>query len=230
MVEALKSETTIIAHALKVKLSQVQTAIDLLDEGATVPFIARYRKEATEGLDDIQLRFVAERLYYLRELDERRTVILASIRDQEKLTPELENQILTADTKTRLEDLYLPFRPKRRTKASLAIAAGLEPLAFGLLKDPKLNPETFAADFINAEMAILDVAAALEGAGHILMEHFAENAQLIDTLREYVWQHGVLASLKNKAAGSNKKKDAAHKYVDYFAYSEPLKKSPLIEP
>lgn len=226
MVEAMLKSEAVIAQALNVKVSQVQTAIDLLDAGATVPFIARYRKEATQGLDDTQLRYLAERLHYLRELDERRTVILASIREQEKLTPELETQILTADTKTRLEDLYLPFRPKRRTKASLAIAAGLEPLAYGLLSDPTRIPETYAAEFINAEAGILDAESALEGAQHILTEHFAEDAKLIDTLREYVWQNGVLASLKNKAAGSNKKKEVVNKYTDYFAYSEPFKKIP----
>src|ERR1700733_16314935 len=132
MTEEILASATIIAQELKVKVSQVETAIRLLDEGATVPFIARYRKEATEGLDDTQLRQLSERLYYLRELDERRTVILQSIREQEKLTPELEKAILAADSKTRLEDLYLPHRPKRRTKAQLAKEAGLEPLALSL--------------------------------------------------------------------------------------------------
>jgi uncharacterized protein len=226
MVEAILKSETIIARALNVKESQVQSAIDLLDAGATVPFIARYRKEATQGLDDTQLRFIAERLYYLRELSERRAVILNSIREQEKLTPELEQLIITADTKTRLEDLYLPYRPKRRTKAALAIAAGLEPLALGLLADPTRQPLAFAAEFINAENDIANAETALEGAEHILMEHFAEDAKLLDTLREYIWQHGILASIKNKSAGSNKKKDVAHKYADYFAYSEPLKKIP----
>ncbi len=215
------TSAAIIAQELKVKIAQVETAIRLLDEGATVPFIARYRKEATEGLDDAQLRFLAERLIYLRELDERREVVLQSIREQEKLTPELEQSILAADTKTRLEDLYLPFRPKRRTKAQIAVEAGLEPLAQALWTDPTLNPETQATQFINAEAGIEDEKAALEGARHILMEHFAEDADLINELREYVWQHGVV-----KSTGSSKKKETINKFSDYFNYSEAIKKIP----
>lgn len=226
MAEAMLKSEAVIAQALNVKIPQVQAAIELLDAGATVPFIARYRKEATQGLDDAQLRFIAERLHYLRELNERRAVILASIREQEKLTPELEQQIMTADTKTRLEDMYLPFRPKRRSKASIAIAAGLEPLAFGLLKEPEREPLILAAEFINAEHGIPDAESALEGASHILMEHFTEDAKLLDSLREYIWQQAVLGSARNKAEGSNKKKDAAHKFNDYFNYSEALKKIP----
>lgn len=215
------TSAAIIAQELKVKVSQVETAIHLLDEGATVPFIARYRKEATGGLDDGQLRFLAERLLYLRELEERRAVIVQSIREQEKLTPELEQSILQADTKTRLEDLYLPFRPKRRTKAQIAIEAGLQPLAQNLLADPTLDPEEYAAQFINDEAGVADVKAALEGARHILMEHFAEDADLLNELREYLWQHALI-----KSVGESKKKEVLSKFSDYFTYSEAIKKIP----
>jgi protein Tex len=211
----------VIAHELKVKVSQVETVIRLLDEGATVPFIARYRKEATEGLDDGQLRYLSERLLYLRELEDRRQVVLESIRSQELLTTELEQSILAADSKTRLEDLYLPFRPKRRTKAQIAIEAGLKPLAEALWKNPLLCPDEEAARFINKDAAIEDAKAALEGARHILMEHFAEDAELISELREYLWQHAVITSV-----GSSKKKEVINKYSDYFDYKEPLKKIP----
>ncbi|QRN02626.1 S1 RNA-binding domain-containing protein [Legionella sp. MW5194] len=222
MSQEMLSTAATIAQELKVKVSQVETAIRLLDEGATVPFIARYRKEATEGLDDTQLRQLAERLLYLRELDERRAVILQSIREQEKLTPELEQAILTADTKTRLEDLYLPHRPKRRTKAQLAREAGLEPLAMTLWQEPGHDPETYAQQFINAEAGIADAKAALEGARQILMERFAEDPELLNELREYLWQHAVL-----KSTGEAKdKKDAANKFADYFDYAEPIKKIP----
>ena len=213
MTQEMLTSASIIAQELKVKVAQVETAIRLLDEGATVPFIARYRKEATEGLDDSQLRFLAERLLYLRELDERREVVLQSIREQEKLTPELEKSILAADTKTRLEDLYLPYRPKRRTKAQIAVEAGLQPLADALWHDPALDPEVHAAQFINAEVGIEDAKAALEGARHILMEHFAEDADLINELREYLWQHAVV-----KSVGSSKKKETLNKFADYFDY------------
>ena len=221
MAQEMLASAAIIAQELKVKVSQVETAIRLLDEGATVPFIARYRKEATEGLDDVQLRFLAERLLYLRELDERRTVVLQSIREQEKLTPALEQSILAADTKTRLEDLYLPFRPKRRTKAQIAVEAGLAPLAQALLDDPDLDPEAYAIPFINAEAGVEDVKAALEGARHILMEQFAEDAELINELREYLWQHALV-----KSVGSSKKKETINKFSDYFDYIEPIKKIP----
>lgn len=221
MTQEMLASAAIIAQELKVKVSQVETAIRLLDEGATVPFIARYRKEATEGLDDVQLRFLAERLIYLRELDERRAVILQSIREQEKLTPELEQSIANADTKTRLEDLYLPFRPKRRTKAQIAIEAGLDPLAHALLKNPTLDPEEQAAGYINAEGGFADTKAVLEGARHILMEHFAEDAHLLDELREHLWQHAII-----KSTGSSKKKEAISKFSDYFDYSEAIKKIP----
>lgn len=215
------TSAAIIAQELKVKVLQVDTAIQLLDEGATVPFIARYRKEATGGLDDGQLRYLAERLLYLRELDERRGVVLQSIREQDKLTPELEQSILLADTKTRLEDLYLPYRPKRRTKAQIAIEAGLQPLAESLLADPTLDPETHAMQFLNEEAGITDAKAALEGARHILMEHFAEDADLINELREYLWQHASI-----KSVGDSKKKEAISKFSDYFDYNEAIKKIP----
>ncbi len=210
-----------IAGELGVQESQVQTAIMLLDDGATVPFIARYRKEATNGLDDTQLRKLEERLYYLRELDERRTVILDNIREQDKLTPELETRIKDSDTKARLEDLYLPYKPKRHSKAKLAKEAGLEPLALKLLEDPTLVPEEIAAEYINSELEIEDVQKALEGARHILMESFAENAKLLDELREYLWR---TATFNSKIQDGKEEKGT--KFSDYFDYHEPLKKVP----
>lgn len=221
MTQHMLTSSAIIAQELKVRESQVETAIQLLDDGATVPFIARYRKEATGGLDDSQLRYLAERLLYLRELNERREVVLQSIREQEKLTPELEQSILAADTKTRLEDLYLPFRPKRRTKAQIAIEAGLEPLAKSLWTNPELDPEEESVKYINAEAGVEDAKAALEGARHILMEQFAEDAELINELREYLWQHALVSS-----SASTSKKEAASKFSDYFEYSEAIKKIP----
>lgn len=230
MTQEMLATATIIAQELKVKVSQVETAIRLLDEGATVPFIARYRKEATEGLDDTQLRLLSERMYYIRELDERRAVILQSIREQEKLTPELEQAILSAESKTRLEDLYLPHRPKRRTKAQLAKEAGLEPLAMSLWQNPTLDPETQAQQFVNAEAGIEDYKAALEGARQILMELFAEDPELVNELREYLWQNAVLKSVGSKENKDKKekkdKKNTANKYADYFDYAEPIKKIP----
>ncbi|QBR83112.1 RNA-binding transcriptional accessory protein [Legionella israelensis] len=219
--EKLRGAAAIIAQELKAQVAQVEAAIRLLDDGATVPFIARYRKEATKGLNDVQLRLLEERLHYLRELDERRASILHSIREQDKLTPELEQNILAADTKSRLEDLYLPYRPKRRTKAMLAIEAGLEPLAVNLLSDPTIEPEQYAAEFIHPEADIHDVSAALEGAQQILMERFSEDAALIDQIREYLWQHGIV-----KAVGTSKKKEEKNKFSDYFDYAEPIKKIP----
>lgn len=221
MTQEMLRLAAIIAQEIKVKPAQVEAAIRLLNEGATIPFIARYRKEATEGLDDIKLRFIDERVLYLRELDERRAVVLQSIREQEKLTPEREKSILAADTKTRLEDLYLPFRPKRRTKAQIAIEAGLDPLAQALWNNPELDPEEQAVQFINPEAGVEDAKAALEGARHILMEHFAEDADLINELREYLWQHGIV-----KSTGSSKKKETVNKFSDYFDYSEAIKKIP----
>lgn len=221
MTQEMLASATIIAQELNVNVSQVETAIRLLDEGATVPFIARYRKEATDGLDDTQLRQLAERLYYIRELDERRIVILQSIREQEKLTPELEKAILAADSKTRLEDLYLPYRPKRRTKAQIAKEAGLEPLALNLWQNPTLDPESEAGQYLNTEFGVEDSKIALEGARQILMEKFAEDAELINELREYLWQHAVL-----KSEGNGDKKAAGNKFADYFDYAEPIKKIP----
>ena len=221
MTQERPATAAIIAQELKVKVSQVEAAVRLLDEGATVPFISRYRKEATDGLDDTQLRMLAERLHYLRELDDRRQVVLNSIREQDKLTTELEQSILAADTKTRLEDLYLPYRPKRRTKAQLAKEAGLEPLAISLWEDPTLDPETHAKEFINADLGIADVAAALEGARQILMERFAEEADLLSDLRNYLWQNSVV-----KSTATKEKNAAANKFKDYFEYVEPIKKIP----
>lgn len=219
-----------IADELHIKFSQVETAIRLLDEGATVPFISRYRKEATGGLDDSQLRLLEERLHYLRELDDRREVVLQSIRDQEKLTPDLEQAILSADTKTRLEDLYLPHRPKRRTKAIIAKEAGLEPLAMSLWKNPSLVPLVAAKEFINLEAGIDTPEAAIEGARQILMEQFAEHADLLEEMRQYLWEHSVLSSTGSKSKPDNKtqskEKDANNKYVDYLNYAEPIKKIP----
>lgn len=210
-----------IAEELQIKVSQVETAIRLLDEGATVPFIARYRKEATGSLNDVQLRLLAERLYYLRELDDRREVVLQSIREQNKLTPELEQAILTAETKTRLEDLYLPYRPKRRTKAMIAKEAGLEPLAMSLWKNPSIDPLTASQDFLNHDIPTIEVA--LEGARQILMELFAENADLLEEMRQYLWQNSVLTST---GEASKADKDAHNKFSDYFNYAERVKKIP----
>ncbi len=210
-----------IAEELSVQEQQVQSAILLLDEGATVPFIARYRKEATNGLNDIQLRTLEERLHYLRELDERREFILTSIREQEKLTPELEAAIQEAETKTRLEDLYLPYKPKRRSKAKVAKEAGLEPLALDLWQNPILVPEEAANAYINAEKGIEDTKQALEGARHILMEKFAEEAELLGELREYLWENAVLVS---KIIEDKEEKGA--KFADYFDYHEALKAIP----
>src|SRR6478735_8865223 len=170
----MKSISERIAEELNVRVPQVAAAVALLDDKATVPFIARYRKEATGGLDDTQLRTLEERLTYLRELEERRAAILKSIEEQGKLTPELSAQIASADTKARLEDLYLPFKPKRRTKAQIAREAGLEPLATMLLADPTLVPESEAARFVDADKGVADIAAALEGARWILVENFSE--------------------------------------------------------
>lgn len=210
-----------IASELNIRIQQVNAAIELLDGGATVPFISRYRKEVTGALDDTQLRHLEERMHYLRELEDRRQTILKSIKDQDKLTPELEKDILATDNKSTLEDLYLPFKPKRRTKAQIAREAGLEPLAMQLLKDPTVAPEQFAEQFINSEHNINTVAEALEGARHILMEMFAENASLIGELRDYIWEHGILKSevVKGKEIEGNK-------FSDYFDYQEAIKKIP----
>lgn len=211
----------VIATELNVKTPQVEAAIALLDGGATVPFISRYRKEVTGGLTDTDLRHLEERLRYLRELNERRDVVLKSIAEQGKLSPELEQAILTADNKAHLEDLYLPFKPKRRTKAQIAREAGLEPLALGLLQDPSQDPQQLALDYVDSEKNINTAAEALEGARQILMEVFAENAELLSFFRDYLWKHGVLSStvLPDKEASGSK-------FADYFAYREALLKVP----
>ena len=214
------SITQRIADELQVREAQVAAAVSLLDEGSTVPFVARYRKEATGGLDDTQLRTLDERLRYLRELEERRTAILASVGEQGKLTPELETQIRTADTKTRLEDLYLPYKTKRRTKASIAREAGLEPLANLLLSDPTLQPEAEAAAFLKPD-AVPDVKAALDGARHILVERFGEDAELVGRLRTTMADRGRVWSKvieEKKAEGA--------KFSDYFDFDEPWKQVP----
>ena len=181
-----------IANELGVREKQIETVVELLDEGATVPFIARYRKEATGGLDDIQLRFLEERVRYLRELEDRRAAILKSITEQDKLTPQLSKEISEAETKTRLEDLYLPYKPKRRTKAQIAREAGLAPLAQALLLDPELTPEDVAVAYVSVDNGVADVKAALEGARHILIEQFAEDAELLGRLREFVWNNAAI--------------------------------------
>ncbi|MES9856640.1 MAG: Tex family protein [Sedimenticola sp.] len=212
---------TKIAEELGVAARQVVAAVALLDEGATVPFVARYRKEKTGGLDDVQLRHLDERLGYLRELEERRVVVVSSIREQGKLTADLERDILLADTKTRLEDLYLPYKPKRRTKAQIAREAGLEPLAIGLLEQPEIDPEVEAAKYVDKERGVGDLKSALDGARQILMERFAENAELTGSLRDYLWDNGIIKS--QLVAG--KEREAA-KFSDYFDYSEAIKKIP----
>lgn len=210
-----------IADELSVREPQVEAAVRLLDEGSTVPFIARYRKEATGGLDDTQLRTLEERLRYLRELEERRAQILASIAEQGKLGDELKAQIEGADTKTRLEDLYLPYRPKRRTKAQIAREAGLEPLALALLEDPTRVPEEEAAAFVDAEKGVADAKAALEGARHILVERLGEDADLVGRLRGFVAEKGRVAS-----RAVEEKKAEGDKFRDYFDFAEPLRDLP----
>jgi protein Tex len=196
---------------------QVSAAVELLDGGATVPFIARYRKEVTGNLDDAQLRTLEERLRYLRELDARRSAILESIRGQGRLAPDLEAQIMAADSKARLEDIYLPYKPKRRTKAQIAREAGLEPLAGRLLADPGVDPQAGAAAFVAAAKGVPDVAAALDGARAILAERFAEDADLIGTLRERMWSRGRLVSRVREG-----KQDSGAKFADYFDFAEPF--------
>lgn len=210
-----------IAKELAVKTSQVQSAVTLLDEGSTVPFIARYRKEATQGLDDTQLRTLEQRLTYLRELEDRRKVILKSISEQEKLTPELEKSILDADSKTTLEDLYLPYKPRRRTKGQIAIEAGLEPLANSLYEDPSLDPEQQAAAYVSEEKGVADTKAALDGARYILMERFSEDAALLAKVRDYLTKNAFIRS----QVAPGKEQDAA-KYSDYFEHSEKLSTVP----
>ncbi|MEA5364573.1 Tex family protein [Amycolatopsis sp., V23-08] len=210
-----------IAEELGVREGQVKATVELLDGGSTVPFIARYRKEVTGMLDDAQLRTLEERLRYLRELDERRLAVLESIRSQGKLDEALEASILAADTKSRLEDIYLPFKPKRRTKAMIAREAGLEPLADGLLNDPTTDPQAAAAVFVDADKGVADAQAALDGARAILVERFAEDADLIGDLREKMWGQGHLVAKVRSG-----KEDEGAKFSDYFDFSEPYTKLP----
>ncbi|MDH6468283.1 uncharacterized protein M2303_001824 [Micromonospora sp. H404/HB375] len=210
-----------IAEELGVAERQVRAAVELLDGGATVPFIARYRKEATGLLDDAQLRTLEERLRYLRELDERRAAVLESIRSQGKLDEALEAQILAADSKSRLEDIYLPYKPKRRTRAQIAREAGLEPLADTLLADPAQDPKAVAAGFADPDKGVADAAAALDGARAILIERFAEDADLIGTLREQMWSRGRLVSRVREG-----QETAGAKFADYFDFAEPYPKLP----
>ncbi|SDG74944.1 uncharacterized protein SAMN05216338_1002324 [Bradyrhizobium sp. Rc2d] len=210
-----------IAQELGVRAEQVEAAVTLLDGGATVPFIARYRKEATGALDDAQLRTLEERLVYLRELEDRRKAILESVREQGKLDAALEASILAADSKARLEDIYLPFKPKRRTKAEIAKEAGLEPLATQLMAEPGNDPKVVAEAFINAEKGVADAAAALDGARAILVERFDEDADLIGALREEMWTNARMASKVRDG-----KKTEGEKFGDYFDFSEPLTKLP----
>ena len=200
-----------IAAELGVREAQVASAVALLDAGATVPFIARYRKEATGGLDDTQLRTLEERLRYLRELEERRGAILESIRSQGKLDDTLAAQIMAADSKARLEDIYLPYKPKRRTKAQIAREAGLEPLADQLLTDPGQDPRVSAEAYLDAERGVPDVAAAFDGARAILAERFGEDADLIGALRERMWSRGRLVSRVREG-----KQEAGANFADYF--------------
>jgi len=210
-----------IAKELNVKLSQINSAISLLDDGATVPFIARYRKEATQGLDDNHLRHLDQRLVYLRELENRRKVIITSIEQQGKLTPSLELALQQADNKTRLEDLYLPYRPKRRTKGQIAIEAGLEPLANKIYNNWQLNPEQEAQAFINDKQGFGDVKTVLEGATYILIERLSEDANLLQKLRQHLLKQAHLTSKVAKG-----KQQEGLKYKDYFEHSELLKKVP----
>ncbi|MGW9326855.1 Tex family protein [Streptomyces koyangensis] len=210
-----------IAEQLGVRERQVRAAVELLDGGATVPFIARYRKEATEMLDDAQLRTLEERLRYLRELEERRTAVLESVAEQGKLTDELRAAIEAAETKARLEDIYLPFKPKRRTKAQIAKEAGLEPLADGLLGDPSVEPLSAAAAFAGPEKGVADPQAALDGARAILAERFSEDADLIGTLRERMWGRGRLAAKVREG-----QEEAGAKFSDYFDFAEPFTELP----
>ncbi|MCK1384164.1 Tex family protein [Bradyrhizobium sp. 21] len=210
-----------IAQELGVRAEQVEATVTLLDGGATVPFIARYRKEATGALDDAQLRTLEERLGYLRELEDRRKAILESVREQGKLDAALEASILAADSKARLEDIYLPFKPKRRTKAEIAKEAGLEPLANQLMAEPTNDPKVVAESYVNAEKGVADAAAALDGARAILVERFDEDADLIGALREEMWTNARMASKVREG-----KKTEGEKFADYFEFSEPLTKLP----
>lgn len=209
----------IIAQELNVRVEQVLATVTLIDDGNTVPFIARYRKEVTGGLDDTQLRNLDSRLSYLRELDDRRQTILKSIREQDKLTPELEKEILATDSKTRLEDLYLPYKPKRRTKGQIAIEAGLEPLADALWQNPQLDPEVEAAKYVKDSIA--DTKTALDGARAILMERMAEDADLLDKVRTYLQKN---AELQSRVITG--KEQEGEKFKDYFEHNELISRVP----
>lgn len=211
----------IIADELGVKLSQVVATVTLIDEGSTVPFIARYRKEVTGGLDDTQLRTLDERLIYLRELEERRETVLKTILEQGKLSDDLKKSILEADTKTRLEDLYAPYKPKRRTKAQIAREAGIEPLLDVILADFNLSPEECAVDYINAEAGFEDITKVLEGARQIFMERASENADLLGELRNYVWDEGKITSSVIKG-----QEESGEKFKDYFDFSGNINNTP----
>ncbi|EHP3508931.1 RNA-binding transcriptional accessory protein [Vibrio cholerae] len=210
-----------IAQELNVRPEQVIAAVTLIDDGNTVPFIARYRKEVTGGLDDTQLRNLDSRLAYLREMDDRRQTILKSIQEQGKLTPELEQAILSADSKNRLEDLYLPYKPKRRTKGQIAIEAGLEPLADTLWAQPNTDPESEAAKYINAEKGVADSKAALDGARAIVMERIAEDANLLEKIRQHLNRNAEIVSRVVEG-----KEQAGEKFKDYFDHCEPISKAP----
>jgi len=211
----------IIAAELSVKPAQVLAAITLLDEGNTVPFIARYRKEVTSGLDDTQLRTLESRLNYLRELDDRKKTILKSITEQGKLTSELEKSIITTLSKTELEDLYLPYKPKRRTRGQIAIEAGLEPLANSLWQNTQLDSEQQASKYLNKEKGIEDVKSALDGARYILMERFAEDAALLAKVRHYLWNNAHFVAKVNQG-----KEEEGAKFRDYFDHHELISKTP----
>ncbi|MEX3824756.1 Tex-like N-terminal domain-containing protein, partial [Paraburkholderia sp. BR14262] len=211
-----------IATELSVQPRQVAAAVQLLDEGSTVPFIARYRKEVTGNLDDTQLRTLEERLLYLRELEDRRAAILASIEEQGKLTDELRSAIEAADSKQVLEDLYLPYKPKRRTRAQIAREAGLQPLAEALLANPLLDPQTEAAQYVDAEKGVADVKAALDGARDILSEQFGETAELLGKLRDWLHNQGVVMS----SVVEGKENEEGEKFRDYYDYSETIKTVP----
>jgi uncharacterized protein len=213
-----------LAAELKVRAAQIVAAVNLLDSGATVPFIARYRKEATDGLDDTQLRDLEARLGYLRELEDRRAAVLKSIDEQGKLTPELRAAIDAAPTKQELEDIYLPYRPKRRTKGMIAREAGLEPLADKLFADPTLDPLTEAAGFINAEGGFADALAVLDGVRDLLSERWAEDAALIGKLRDWLWQEGLFKS--KLMDGKDEQNPDVAKFRDYFDYDEPIRTVP----
>jgi len=210
-----------IANELGVKVSQVEASVALIDEGSTVPFISRYRKEVTGGLDDTQLRTLEERLYYLRELEDRRGTVLKTIEEQGKLSDELKKSILEADTKTRLEDLYAPYKPKRRTKAQIAREAGIEPLVDAIMADFTLQPEVEAESYINVEAGFADSAAVLDGARQIFIERAAENADLLAELRDICWQRGELVSSVISGQENN-----GSKFSDYFDFSETIKTIP----